>query len=137
MLLRFQYGGRLVVGSDLARFGNMNRPRVGGLPHLETFTWQKATPAGRVPYPADRATRLGGLPHLSCKHDREKMRVYMERRVTPPRRVTSPARGPPPPCKQALTQTLINILTVHAAQWCLRLCIDDDEEDTTKINDRR
>ena len=30
------------------------------------------------------------------------MRVYMEKRVTPPRRVTSPARGPPPPCKQAL-----------------------------------
>ena len=43
--LRYQYGGRLVVGSDLARFGNMNRPRVGGLPHL---TWQKATPAGWV-----------------------------------------------------------------------------------------
>ena len=31
------------------------------------------------------------------------MRVYMERRVTPPRRVTSPARGPPPPCEKALT----------------------------------
>ena len=63
MLLRFQYGGRLVVGSDLARFCNMNRPRVGGLPHLETF-----------------ALALGGLPHLhvSCKRDREKMRVYLE-----------------------------------------------------------
>ena len=31
------------------------------------------------------------------------MRVYMDRRVTPPRRVTSPTRGLPPPCKQALT----------------------------------
>ena len=61
------------------------RPRLGGLPYL-----------------ADRATRLGGLPHLSCKHDQIKMRDYMERRVTPPRRVTSPAWGPPPPCKQAL-----------------------------------
>ena len=65
------------------------RPRLGGLPYL-----------------ADRATRLGGLPHLSCKHDQIKMRDYMERRVTPPRRVTSPAWGPPPPCKQALTSTL-------------------------------
>ena len=63
------------------------RPRLGGLPYL-----------------ADRATRLGGLPHLSCKHDQIKMRDYMERRVTPPRRVTSPTWGPPPPCKQALTK---------------------------------
>ena len=31
------------------------------------------------------------------------MRDYMDRRVTPPKRVTSPTRGPPPPCKQALT----------------------------------
>ena len=66
-------------------YGKM-RPRLTGLPYL-----------------ADRATRLGGLPHLSCKHDQIKMRDYMERRVTPPRRVTSPTWGPPPPCKQALT----------------------------------
>ena len=64
-------------------------------PRLESFTWKNATPA-------DRATRLGGLPHLSCKHDQIKIRDYMERRVTPPRRVTSPTWGPPPPCKQAL-----------------------------------
>ncbi len=32
------------------------------------------------------------------------MRVYMDRRVTPPSRVTSPTRGPPPPCKQALNE---------------------------------
>ena len=50
---------------------------------------------------------LGGLPHLSCKHDQIKMRDYMERRVTPPRRVTSPTWGPPPPCKQALTVKVI------------------------------
>ena len=57
------------------------RPRLTGLPYL-----------------ADRATRLGGLPHLSCKHDQIKMRDYMERRrVTPPRRVTSPTWAPPPP----------------------------------------
>ena len=55
-----------------------------------------------LPYQADRATSLGGLPHLSCKHDQIKIRDYMERRVTPPRRATSPTWGPPPPCKQAL-----------------------------------
>ena len=32
----------------------------------------------------------GGLPHLSCKRDHIKMRDYMDRRVTPPKRVTSP-----------------------------------------------
>ena len=30
----------------------------------------------------------------------------MERRGSPPRRVTSPTRGPPPPCKQALSTYL-------------------------------
>ena len=28
----------------------------------------------------------------------------MDRRVTPPERITSPTWGPPPPCKQALSQ---------------------------------
>ena len=32
------------------------------------------------------------------------MRDYMDRRVTPSKRVTSPTWGPPPPCKQALSQ---------------------------------
>ena len=36
-----------------------------------------------------------GSPHLSCKHDQIKMRDYMNRRVTPPKRVTSPTWGPP------------------------------------------
>jgi len=31
------------------------------------------------------------------------MRHYMNRRVTPPKWVTSPTWGPPPPCKQALS----------------------------------
>ena len=56
-----------------------------------------------LPYLADRATRLGGSPHLSCKRDQDKIRNYIDRRVTPPRRVTSPTWGSPPPCKQALT----------------------------------
>ena len=32
----------------------------------------------------------GGLPHLTCKRDQIKIRYYMDRRVTPPKRVTSP-----------------------------------------------
>ena len=43
-------------------------------------------------------TRLGGSPHLSCKRDQNKIRNYMDRRVT------SPTWGPPPPCKQALNK---------------------------------
>ena len=44
----------------------------------------------------------GWLPHLTCKRDHIKMRDYMDRRVTPPKRVTSPTWGSPPPCKKAL-----------------------------------
>ena len=50
-----------------------------------------------LPYLADRATRLGGSPHLSCKRDQDKVRNYMDRRVT------SPTWGPPGdnlPCKR-------------------------------------
>ena len=32
----------------------------------------------------------GGSPHLSCKRDQIKMRDYIDRRVTPPKRVTLP-----------------------------------------------
>ena len=49
------------------------------------------------------AVTFGGSTHLSCKRDHIKMRDYMNRRVTPPKRVTSPTWGPPPPCKQALS----------------------------------
>ena len=58
-----------------------------------------------LPYLADRATRLGGSPHLSCKRDQNKIN-YMDRRVTPPERVTSPTWGPLPPYKQALRACL-------------------------------
>ena len=37
-----------------------------------------------------------------CKRDQDKIRNYMDRRATPPRRDTSSTWGPPPPCKQAL-----------------------------------
>ena len=73
------------------------RPRPGGLPHLETFTWQNLTPAERVTRSGRPGYCLGGSPHLSCKRDQIKMRDYMDRRVTPPKRVTSPTWGPPPP----------------------------------------
>ena len=46
--------------------------------------------------------KFGGSPHLSCERDQIKMRDYIDRRDTPPKRVTSPTWGPPPPCKQAL-----------------------------------
>ena len=42
----------------------------------------------------------GGSPHLSSKRDQIKMRDYMDRQVTPPKRVTSPTCSPPPPCRQ-------------------------------------
>ena len=35
----------------------------------------------------------GRLPHLTCKRYHIKMRDYMDRRVTPPKRVTSPTWG--------------------------------------------
>ena len=50
----------------------------------------------------------GGSPHLSCKRDQIKMRDYMDRRVTPPKRVTLPTWGSPPPCKQALTRRVLS-----------------------------
>ena len=79
------------------------RPRQGGLPPPWNVLHGKIEPRLRgLPGLVDRATRLGGSPHLSCKRDPSKMRVYMDRRVTPPYRVISPSWDPPPPCKQAL-----------------------------------
>ena len=63
-------------------------PGLGGLPHLHTFTWQIVTPADRVTLP--------GRPG------------------NPPRRVTSPTWGPPPPCKQALTQSVVKVQNFRA-----------------------
>ena len=47
-----------------------------------------------------------GSPHLLRKRDQIKMRDYVDRRITPPKRVTSPTLGIPPPCKQALNSFL-------------------------------
>ena len=49
-----------------------------------------------------------GSPHLSCKRDRIKMKDYIKRWVTRPKRFTSPTWGPPPPCKQALNLFLFS-----------------------------
>ena len=54
----------------------------------------------------------GGSTRLTCKRDHTKIRDYMDRRVTPPKRVTSPTWGPLPPCKQALTMVLRSLLLV-------------------------
>ena len=55
---------------DVSRIG----PRLGGLPHFETFTWQSFTPAERVTRSGRRTNRPGWSPHLSCKLDQIKMR---------------------------------------------------------------
>ena len=51
----------------LTRLHGKLSPRLTGLPYLE-----------------NRATRLGGSLHLSCKRDQNKIRIYMDRRVTSP-----------------------------------------------------
>ena len=49
---------------------------------------------------------MTGHPTYHCKHVQIKMRDYMDRRVTPPKRVTSPTWRPLAPCKQALRKFL-------------------------------
>ena len=46
--------------------------------------------------------KCGGSPYLSCNCDQIKMRDYMDKRDTPPKRVTAQTWGSPPPCKQTL-----------------------------------
>ena len=49
---------------------------------------------GREPHIGE--VTCDGSPHLSCKRDQIKMRDYMDRRVTPPKRVPgSPTWGAP------------------------------------------
>ena len=50
--------------------------------------------------PADRVTRLGGVPHLTYEpqSDQGEKIDCMDRINIPPKRGTAPARGPPPPC---------------------------------------
>ena len=54
---------------------------------LETF--RGCLHRGRGVGPQVGEVTCGWSPHLSCKGDQIKMRDYMDRRVTPPKRVTS------------------------------------------------
>ena len=65
--------------------------------------------------PQTSEVKYGGSPYLSCKHNQSRMRDYMDRRVTPPKRVTSPTWGLPPPCKQALS--LVSRSTIADIMW--------------------
>ena len=51
----------------------------------------------------------GGSPQLTCKCDQIKMRDFMDRRVTSPKRVTSLTWGSPPLCKQALKLPIVRL----------------------------
>ena len=63
--------------------------------------------------------KWGVSPHLSGKRDQIKMRDYMNRRVTPPKRVTSPSWGAPPLCKQALNARFAICSTdLRTAKYC-------------------
>ena len=103
---------------NFARIWCITNPTPTSLGFLTLKRWHgKIWPQLRgLPGVADRATHLEGWPHLSCKRDQIKMRDYMDRRVTPPKRVTSPTWGPPPPCKQALKHSKINGLK-PAMSW--------------------
>ena len=70
-------------------------PGYVGYPTLKSLHGKIWPQLRGLPGLADRAT----LPTL----DQIKIRKYMDWRVTPPKRVTSPASGPPPQCKQALS----------------------------------
>ena len=90
---------------NFARIWCITNPTPTSLGYLTLKRWHgKIWPQLRgLPGVADRATRLEGSPHLSCKSDQIKMRDYMDRRVnTPTKWVTMPTWSPPPPCKQAL-----------------------------------
>ena len=78
------------------------RPRLGGLPHLERLHGKIWPRLRGLPGLADRATRLGWSPHLSCKRDQIKMRDHNYGHVgTPPKRFTPPTWDLPPSRKQA------------------------------------
>ena len=70
---------------SLLSFLPWTRPRLSGLPHLETLTWQIVTSGDRVTLPGRPGNPPGRVTHLSCKRDQDNIRNYMDRRVTPPR----------------------------------------------------
>ena len=94
------------------------RPQLGGLSHLERLHGKIWPRLGGLPGLADRANRIVGSPHLSCKCDQIKMRDHMDRWVTPPERVTSPSWGPPPLCKQALIGRALALSEISKKMRC-------------------
>ena len=84
------------------RFWAFCHNRDPGYPTLTRLHGKLSPRLTGLPYQADQATSLGGSPHLSCKRDQNKIRNYMDRRVT------SPTWGPPPPCKQTHKQCWTN-----------------------------
>ena len=85
-----------------------------------------------LPLPTDRATPLGGSPHLSCQHDQDKLRDYRDSPVLtrfwpgfppppfpfplpPNTQVTSPTWGLPRTCK---CKWAINFVIFETIAWC-------------------
>lgn len=65
----------------------LTRPQLGGLSHLERFAWQITTPAERVTVPG----RPGSLPRQTTSSAMiDKVRAYVDGRVSPNWSVTSP-----------------------------------------------
>ena len=96
------------------------RPRLGGLSHLETFTWQILTPAEEG-YPFWQAGQPASSGHPTYRNKNE-MKDYMDGRVTPPKWITSPTWGSPLPCKQArLSFCLKKSLAVFTARVYVQL----------------
>ena len=115
---------------NFVRIWCITNPTPTSLGYLTLKRWHgKIWPQLRgLPGVADRATHLEGWPHLSCKRDQIKMRDYMDRRVTPPKRVTSPTWGPPLPCKQALSQKFKLVLQSFYCCWFLFELINSDSK---------
>ena len=49
------------------------RPRLVGLPYLETFAWETLSPAERLIRPGRQDDPPGRVTHLPCKHDQIKI----------------------------------------------------------------
>jgi len=62
--------------------------------HLQHSHGENVPHLSGLPGTADRAARLGEVPHLSCESSQEEKRDCMERLVIPPRRGTSSTWGP-------------------------------------------
>ena len=60
-----------------------------------------------------------GHPTYHCKRVQIKMRDYMDRRVTPPKRVTWPTWGPLAPCNQTLRKFLHRVLPIKPHHYAI------------------